>query len=163
MEKAWWLLKKIKIEPSYGPAIPLVGIYVCMLSHFSCAWLFATPMTIACKALLSIGLSWQEYWGGLPFPPPGDLSDPGIEPVSPALAGGFFNTEPSGKLSMTWTNLFHSNYMAYGEYYTCFISKNWGIQRWRDFFVQMSWSKIWEKGIWTQSIWLWDLIYLYSI
>jgi len=52
-------------------------------------------MTIACEALLSIGLSWQEYWGGLPFPPPGDLSDPGIETVSPvdsALAEEFFTT-----------------------------------------------------------------------
>jgi len=36
----------------------------------------------------------QEYWRGLPFPSPGDLPDPGIEPVSPALAGGFFTTEP---------------------------------------------------------------------
>ena len=124
---------------------------------------FVIPWTVTRQAPLSMGFPRHEYWSGLPFPPPGDLSDPGIEPVSPALAGGFFNTEPSGKLSMTWTNLFHSNYMAYGEYYTCFISKNWGIQRWRDFFVQMSWSKIWEKGIWTQSIWLWDLIYLYSI
>ena len=42
----------------------------------------------------------QEYWSGLPFPFPGDLPDPGIEPmspVSPALAGGFFTTEPPGK------------------------------------------------------------------
>ena len=41
----------------------------------------------------------QEYWTGLPFPPPGDLPDPGIEsvsPVPPALAGGFFTTEPPG-------------------------------------------------------------------
>ena len=46
------------------------------------------------------GISRQEYWSGLPFPPPGDLSDPGIEPVSPgspALVGGFFNTESPGK------------------------------------------------------------------
>ena len=41
--------------------------------------------------------SRQEYWSGLPFPPPGDLPDPGIEPASPALAGGFFTTEPHGK------------------------------------------------------------------
>ena len=40
--------------------------------------------------------SRQEYWSGLPFPPPGDLPDPGIEPVSPALAGGFFITKPPG-------------------------------------------------------------------
>jgi len=46
-----------------------------------------------------MGFSCQEYWNGLPFPPPGDLSDPGIEPpspVSPELAGGFFTTEPWG-------------------------------------------------------------------
>ena len=39
----------------------------------------------------------QEYWNGLPFPTPGDLPDPGITPVFPALAGGFFTTEPLGK------------------------------------------------------------------
>ena len=41
--------------------------------------------------------SRQEYWSSLPLPSPGDLSDPGIEPVSTALAGGFFTTEPPGK------------------------------------------------------------------
>ena len=41
----------------------------------------------------------QEYLSGLPFPSPGDLPDPGIKPVSPALAGGFFTTEPPGKPS----------------------------------------------------------------
>ena len=44
-----------------------------------------------------MGFSRQEYWSGLPFPSPGDLPDPGIEPMSPALAGGFFTTEPLGK------------------------------------------------------------------
>ena len=47
-----------------------------------------------------MGFSRQEYWSGLPFPTPGDLSDPGIKPTSPALAGGFFSTEPHGKF--TW-------------------------------------------------------------
>ena len=46
---------------------------------------------------MSIGLSQQEYWSGLPFPPPGELSEPGIEPMSPALTGRFFTTEPPGK------------------------------------------------------------------
>ena len=41
--------------------------------------------------------SRQEYWNGLPFPPPGGLPDPGIELISPALAGEFFTTEPPGK------------------------------------------------------------------
>ena len=45
----------------------------------------ATPWTVACQALLSMGLCRQEYWSGLPFPSPGDLPDPGIKPGSPAL------------------------------------------------------------------------------
>ena len=45
----------------------------------------ATPWTVACQAPLSMGFSRQEYWTGLPFPSPGDLPDPGIEPRSPAL------------------------------------------------------------------------------
>jgi len=55
---------------------------------------------IAYQVPLPIGLSQQEYWSGLPFPPPGDLLDPGIKLASPtaaALAGGFFTTEPPGK------------------------------------------------------------------
>ena len=47
-----------------------------------------------------MGFSRQEYWSGLPFPPPGDPPDPGIKPVSPALAGGFFTTELLGKPSI---------------------------------------------------------------
>ena len=54
----------------------------------------ATPRTVAGQAPLSMGFSRQEYWSGLPFPSPGDLPDPGIEPMSPVLAGGFFTTEP---------------------------------------------------------------------
>ena len=71
--------------------------YACMLSRVR---LFATPWTVACQAPLSMGFSRQEYWSGLPFPPPGNLSDPGIEPASPAspvLAGRFSTTKPPGK------------------------------------------------------------------
>ena len=70
----------------------------CVLSRVQ---LFATPQIVACQAPLSMGFSRQEYWSGLPFPTPGDLPDPGIESESPvprALAGGFFTTEPPGKL-----------------------------------------------------------------
>ena len=45
----------------------------------------ATPWTVACQTPLSMGFSRQEYWSGLPFPSPGDLPNPGIEPESPAL------------------------------------------------------------------------------
>ena len=65
----------------------------------------ATSLTIACQAPLSLGFSRKEYWSGLPCPPPGDLPDPGIEPVplaSPALVGRFFTTWDS---SATWEAL----------------------------------------------------------
>ena len=58
---------------------------------------FATPWTVPRQAPLSMGFSRQEYWSGLPCTPPGDLPDPRIELESPALAGGFFTTEPPGK------------------------------------------------------------------
>ena len=60
---------------------------------------FVTPLTVAPQAALSTGFSRQEYWSGLPCPPPGDLCDPGIEPkspVSPALQT-FFTAEPTGR------------------------------------------------------------------
>ena len=56
-----------------------------------------TPWTVAHHTTLSMGFPRQEYWSGLPFPSPRDLPRPGIEPTSPALAGRFFSTEPSGK------------------------------------------------------------------
>ena len=59
------------------------------------AQLFVTPWSVAHHAPPSMGFSRQEYWSGLPFLSPGDLADPGIEPASPAVAGGVFTTEPS--------------------------------------------------------------------
>ena len=57
---------------------------------FSHVRLFVTPWTVARQTSLSLGFPRQEYWGGLPFPSPGDLPNPGTEPASPALAGGFY-------------------------------------------------------------------------
>ena len=70
-----------------------------MLSSFSYFCLFTSLWTVTCQAPLLVGFPRQEYWGGLPSPPPGDLPDPGIEPTSLTsleLAGGFFTT------SNTW-------------------------------------------------------------
>ena len=70
-----------------------------VLSHFSSVWLFLTLWTVVCQAPLCLGFSRQEYWSGLPCPPPGDIPDPGVRPeslTSPALASRFFTT------SATW-------------------------------------------------------------
>ena len=76
--------------------------------------LFATPWTVACQAPLSMGFSRQEHWNGLPFPFPGDLPNPRIEPkspVAPELTGRFLTTEPlrkpkdDGKF-LAWSSLF---------------------------------------------------------
>ena len=81
-----WLMSKIK---------SLTYICACTLSRFSHVQLFETPWTIARQAPLTMGFSRQEYWSGLPSPPPGDLPTPGIEPASlssSAVAGRFFTT-----------------------------------------------------------------------
>ena len=56
-----------------------------------------TPWTVTCQAPLSEGFSKQEYWSGLPFPSPGDLPNPGIEPTSPALQADSLLSESQGK------------------------------------------------------------------
>ena len=58
---------------------------------------FVTPWIVALQAPLSMGFSRQEYWHGLPFPSPGDLSDPGVEPGSPTLQADALPSEPPGK------------------------------------------------------------------
>ena len=60
---------------------------------------FVTPYTVVCQSPLSMGFPRQEDWSGLPCPSPGVVLDPGIEPGSPSLAGGFFTTEPPGQLA----------------------------------------------------------------
>ena len=66
-----------------------------LFSHW--IWLFCNPLDCRPPDLSVHRFSQKEYWSELPFPSPGDLPDPGIEPASPAVAGGFFTTEPPGK------------------------------------------------------------------
>ena len=74
--------------------LPLRGSEMKSLSRVQ---LFVTPWTVAYQAPQSMGFSRQEYWRGLPFPSPGDLPDPGIEPGSPALETVTLTSEPPGK------------------------------------------------------------------
>ena len=70
--------------------------------------LFVTPWTVTLQVHLSMGFSRQEYWSGLPCPPPGDLPNPRIKPTSLALAGKFFTTAPPGKPRMLQLTIFRS-------------------------------------------------------
>ena len=73
----------------------IYNLYACMLGRFSHVQLFATIWTVVCQAPLSKGFSREEYWSGLPCPPPVNLPDPRTEPeslVSPALEDQLFTT-----------------------------------------------------------------------
>ena len=84
---------RAQVEGSLGACTQVEGNLGSMCPGRDGTWgaLFATPRTVTYQAPRSVGVSRQEYWGGLPFPSPGDLPNPGIEPGSPALQ------EPPGK------------------------------------------------------------------
>ena len=76
---------------------------MCVLTHVSRVLKCRTLWTVALQALLSMGFSRQEYWSGLPCPPPGDLSDPGIRTHISHIVGRIFTAEPLGKLRLSLT------------------------------------------------------------
>ena len=97
------LCRPLLVMPSIFPSIRVFSIELALCirqpkywSFSFSIWLFETPWTVSHQAPLFMEFSMQEYWGELPFPTPGDLPNPWVEPESPALAGGFFTTEPPG-------------------------------------------------------------------
>ena len=102
-----FLFKTILCRLTFNPGHTWMNVFVCVcvLCMISPVLLFSTPWTVAHQAPLSMEFPSQEYWSGLPFPPPGGLPDPGMEPVSlasPALTGRCSTTAPPGKSS--WMN-----------------------------------------------------------
>ena len=99
----------------------------CVLSRFSRVRLFATPWTAARHIPLSVGFCRQEYWSGLPCPPPGDRHDPAIETrslASPALAGGFLTAESPGKsLPPTLVSTSQSHFLHPAAHHASFRGK----------------------------------------
>ena len=79
----------------------MIMLGVCMPSH-QVKFDSVTPYTVAHQAPLYMGFSRQEYWRGLPFPPPEDLPDPVIQPVSPNLTGRFLTSSSPGKPSVRY-------------------------------------------------------------
>ena len=82
-----------------------VRVYQSQMKSLSRVPLFSTPWTVAHQAPPSMEFSRQEYWSGLPFPSPGDLPDPGIEPGSPTLRADTLPSEPPGN-----SNTSHKEY-----------------------------------------------------
>ena len=100
-------LRPCQMVHKFGIVFMIMVVLVMVVSWLSHVWLCVTPRTIPLQIPLSAGFPRQEYWSGLPYPPPGDLPDPWIEPT-PALlqaiscvAGRFFTTEPPGK-PLSW-------------------------------------------------------------
>ena len=83
------------------------------VKSLSRVWLFATPCTVTYQAPPSMGFSRQECWGGLPFPSPGDLPDPGIEPGSPTLQADALPSEPLGKPFFHWSVFYLQYYINF--------------------------------------------------
>ena len=82
-------------------SVYLIYVKITVVCTVSCAPLFVTPWTVAHQAPLFIEFSRQEYWSGLPFLSPGNLSDPRIEPRSPALQANYLPSQPPGKPKRT--------------------------------------------------------------
>ena len=100
------------------------------VKSFSRVQLFATPWTVAHQAPPSMEFSRQEYWSGLPFPSPGDLPNPGIEPGSPALQADTLPSELPGKpqtnqtTNQMWTqNKNSSDKQVYGNWFVQTLSQ----------------------------------------
>ena len=86
------------LQMDYFKVVMLAMLWARQVKLLSCVQFFVTPWTVAYQDTLSMGFSRQEYWSGLPFPPPGDLPDPGIEAGFPALL-----------LFTLWASLFNGN------------------------------------------------------
>ena len=103
----WVVISHSRVFPTQGSNLHLLSLlhwqknslplHHLKLKSLSRVRLFATPWTVAQQAPLSMGFSRQEHWSGLPFPPPGDLPDSGIEHRSPALQADALTFEPPGK------------------------------------------------------------------
>ena len=91
------MVENTRVITVYQKFKQIIFFSLCIVLRHSVVSDSAKLWTVVSHAPLSMGFSKHKYWSGLPFPSPGHLPNPGIEPASPELAGSFFTTEPSGK------------------------------------------------------------------
>ena len=134
-----------------------------MCQSLSRVRLFVTPWTVACQAPLSMGLSKQEYWSGLPFPPPGNLPHPGIKPRSPALQADSLLSEPPGKPQKEYgiRRMVGSLQSIWSWDYVC--GQKWGCNGLHGLYPMIYMLKpclhcdsIWRWGLWEVTSVRWD-------
>ena len=102
LSSKYWRHKTIQRQRLGEKAVGEIQEWSLKVKLLSRVRLFATPWTVAYRAPPSVGFSRQESWSGLPFPSPGDLPDPGIEPRSPTLQADALPSEPPGKPHGAW-------------------------------------------------------------
>ena len=116
---------------------------MCCTQLLSRVQFFANPWTVASQAPLSVESFRQVCWSGFPFPTPGDLPDPGMEPVSPgspALAGKFFTTAPPGKPLINYTSTKKKKdrcvltKITYGDTRCCLLNTSIWLPQWTLYF-----------------------------
>ena len=126
---------------------------LCVLSRFSHVQLFVTLWTVALQAPLSVGFSSQEYWSGLPCPPPGDLPNPGIKPSSLALKADSLLSEPPGKI-------FHScSLLNWGSSFLVLVF--WEFRKWIG--TKFCQKPCWFFSSFDMSVWLLSFILFISL
>ena len=105
-----YLYKYMYIDCTY-----LSKIMTLLLKSLSGVRLFVTTCTVAYQAPPSMGFSRQEYWSGLPFPSPGDLPNPGIEPGFPTLQADALLSEPPGKPWLSYLDIILATFSYYSQ------------------------------------------------
>ena len=124
MKMSPWICRNIL--KCFVPLYTMELLGVCVSLSLSHVWLFETPWTVACQAPQSMGFPRQEFWSGLPFSPPEDLPDPGIEPTAPVLVV---------ELRLVWVQILHlsvttcANFLIWktGKISVSFLTLLWGL------------------------------------
>ena len=111
----WWTITLLQLETRI------------VVQSLNCIWLFGTPWTVAFQAPLCMGISRQEYWSGLPFPPPGDHPNSGIKPGFPVLQVGSLPSEPWGNILSTYLKVAKRVKWSYHTQDTHTLTHKWWL------------------------------------